>query len=283
MYRLVRRVASIALIGAVVIGKFGSPALAADSREPGLPSAVVPLEAGEAQLATPSDQSSTIDSFIDVQTILVDPSSGEIVVTYELKREVPSQVNLSLSWKYPTSWRNDLEHEAHQIVGAEGDFGRVVFDDLSTAPAVVRVAFEMPIPVGENKSYYILHGPSTTTKLTKVTSADVYGEAIVVALPGLALNFAPVGRFAKVVGLLFSGWGIVADAEEWSMRGAGSPCPPLQAGQWYQTTSTYTAVGEQVRVTLRTVGIAAKDLEAFFTQPSLVTPLCDTTVSFEYA
>jgi hypothetical protein len=213
--------------------------------------------------------SPVLDNFISVLSVSDPNSSGVMTVKFKVKKKIPCQSSVSLSWKYASAARNGGSYDRRSICGSAGTRTHYLRNIPRTIMAV-RAVFTFPRP-SESRSYTRINNPGTHTRTRIVTKTEAVANAVAMHVPGAVLTFAPQGRVIKFVGKTLLGWTIFKDVK-YAITGKSTPCPRLATGQNIWTQQWTTRSGNKVVVKAR-----HKVWKNSTAKANNAKPLCDVT------
>ncbi|ROR95853.1 hypothetical protein EDD28_0416 [Salana multivorans] len=199
-----------------------------------LAAVVVPAALVPASAASP-----VLDTYISVTSVKVN-GNRSITVAFNVKRDIPSQVGITVSWKYANASRSNASHGLTSITGKAGP-RTVTLSPPPASPMLVRVVFALARP-SESLERHVLIDPGMRTTTTVVSPGLAAANAVAQHIPGAILTFAPQGRAVRFVGALVLGWSVFSDVRT-TLTGRTNACPKMEKGQVVQTTTWVTSAG----------------------------------------
>ena len=198
-----------------------------------------------------SAASPTIDSFIKV-TSVTPTGKDQIVVKLTIKRTLPKQVGLDVSWRLAKAARSNAAYSRKAVYGSKGAKKTYTLTKVNGRITPVRVVFNLAATrSGEQKNYYRRTGPTSHTAAYTVSAKRAVANSLAMAAPGAVLTFAPQGRVIKIAGATLLGWTIFSDVKA-SVSGKSNSCPKLKKGQYVVQTTRYGLSGSKIKVTANT-------------------------------
>ncbi|WML57896.1 hypothetical protein [Neobacillus sp. PS2-9] len=169
-------------------------------------------------------------------------SSGEISVSYKIKKNYSTNEYIQIGYDWPAQYRGAIPNKYVSVSRSTGTY-TIKISKPSTY--VGRLTLKVKYGAGggrysESKTFgSVFHAP-TGQKVTyhTVTKAEVFGDFFVYyAVPGVYFNFAPGGRWVKIIGTSYLGWSLWDNFSTRTTYSSNFPHPV--EGQYYRITNWY--------------------------------------------
>lgn len=187
----------------------------------------------------------------EASQMFYDVESNQIAVIMMVKKDIPANAAVSVSWKFVNQTRDS---NAHGHTFSSGAAGVRMFTIEGPGRRVMpyKLVTELHLPMlNEERSQIYLSGPPAGSQGKVVTPTEAVATAVLMHVPGAALAFAPQSRSLSLAGKTILGWSIFSDVRSAITGWAGS-CPRLAANQYYDNAYEYALDGDEAVLTFTT-------------------------------